>query len=180
MVSRRILLASVLAIFIIGVSTIYLSNEFGVGPLAPTTKGLHDGGEVRFVVYEVSEPAENILGRLLSQRVKVNPTLNEARFPKVGEIYIFVNGTIGGGPFGYQESVVNSVPSDKEYSVIRSVKVVSWRRATNEGSEIEEKVKPHELKSFAEIGRAVGMGYIIVTNTRLIVNMSIVEWPGQN
>ena len=177
--SKRRMLAAVIVIVIIGVSALYASSEFGIGPLTYATIGYHDGEEVRFVVYEVSEPVENVLGRLLSQRVKVNPTLNEARFSNIGEIYIFVNGTVGGGPFGYQQSVVDSVPSDKEYSVIRSVKIVSWRRATNEGSEIEEKVKPRELRSFAEIGRAEGLGYIIVSNTRLLVNMSIIEWPAR-
>lgn len=142
-------------------------------------KGFYEKEEIQFVVTEVSAERKDVLGKIMRSSVTINPSLNQVPALSRGQIFVFVNGTFGGGPFGYQHSVLDQIPSDRESGSLMDVKVVSWRRATNEGSEIEEKVIPRELKSFREVALAQGTGEIIIIDSGVLVNVSIVKGPSQ-
>ncbi|MBM3897322.1 MAG: hypothetical protein FJ358_02195 [Thaumarchaeota archaeon] len=68
----------------------------------------------------MSDNREDVLGRILRPSVVVNSSLKQ--MSTLGEMFVFVNGTIGRGPFGYQHSVLSSIPEgNSSLMVIRKV-----------------------------------------------------------
>jgi len=162
-------------ITIILVLAIYFSYEtIVVSPNSPF-RGFYEGEEILFVATEVSDKRQDVLGRILRPSVTINPSLKQVPASSRAQIFVFVNGTIGGGPFGYQHNVLDRKPSDGQSGLLMNVNVVSWRRATNEGSEIEQKVIPRELKSVREVALAQGYAEITIIDSGIVVNISIVK-----
>lgn len=61
------------------------------------------------------------------------------------DVFVFTNGIKGIGQFGFQPDVFSSIPSDKDYTPLRAVKLVSWK----------DDATARELKSVDEIKAAV-------------------------
>lgn len=172
MVALRVKL--IIALVLIAILVIYATNETIFGS-SNSLIGFYDEQEILFVITEVSENREDVLGRMTRSSVIVNSSLKEMSPLPIGQMFVFVNGTIGGGPCGFQHSVLSSIPSNESESSLMVIKQVSWRRATNEGSEIEEVVTPRELRSAYEVGQAIGSAEITVIDTGVIVKVSLVR-----
>ena len=167
----KLLIIAIILIAIL-VSILYTTNETILGSSNSLT-GYYDEQEVAFMIKEVSENRGDVLGRMMRPSVVVNSSLKQ--MSTLGQMFVFVNGTFGGGPFGYQHSVLSPILSNEGNSSLMVVRKVSWRRATNEGSEIEQKVKPRELRSVNEIAKALGAAEITITETGVVVRVSIVR-----
>lgn len=137
--------------------------------LAPAVKGYAKGGEVQFLHTEASDPqvAAILTGMMGSQVVGV-PRLAQAPEGVLGKVYVFTNGVGGGGPFGFQPDVFDSVPGDADYSPLRALHLVSWKAGA----------VPRELRSAEEVRTAEAQGQVAITRPGAVVNMPVLSWPG--
>lgn len=92
-----------------------------------------------------------------------------------GAIYVFKNGVDrsdaqpwGGGPFGYQIDILDSVPDDQAYTPLRNPHIVTWT----------EDADPRVLTSVEELMTACSSGKLEITTTDVVVTAPIVSWPG--
>ena len=93
----------------------------------------------------------------------------------LGAIYVFKNGIDrsdaepwGGGPFGFQIDIVDSVPDDQAYTPLRRPYVVTWA----------EDADARVLRSVEELMAAQDAGELEITPTDVVVTAPIVSWPG--
>lgn len=135
----------------------------------PAVKGLYKGREVLFIHTEASDPqVAGMLTRMMGPKVLVVPSL--AKIPKnlLADVYVFTNGVKGGGPFGFQVDVFNSIPGQASYTPLRSVTLVTWKGG----------VTPKRLGSVEQIQAAARRGEVTLQQPGVVVNMPIVRWPG--
>lgn len=90
-------------------------------------------------------------------------------------IYVFTNGVDrsnaepwGGGPFGHQIDVLDTVPGDEGYTSVRNPKMVKWN----------DDAEPEILTSVEEIRCAENDGRVRVMETDVAVTAPVVSWPG--
>lgn len=137
--------------------------------LAPTVKGYANGGEVLFIHTEASDPqVAAMLTRMMGPQVVLAPQLALVPETALSRVYVFTNGVSGGGPFGFQPDVFDSLPGDPSYSPLRGVHLVAWQQGT----------APQELRSAEEVRAAASQGQVIITRPGAVVNMPILAWPG--
>lgn len=137
--------------------------------LAPEVKGFYKGGEVRFIHTEASDPqVASMLTMMMGPQVVVVPSLAQAPESALASVFVFNNGVKGGGPFGFQADVFDSVPGEQGYSPLRVVILVTWR----------DGVAARELRSVDEIKAAESTGALTTKRAGAVVNMPILSWPG--
>jgi len=135
----------------------------------PPVRGFYKGQGILFIHTEASDQqVAAMLSAMMGSPVILVPSLKEVPTTSLGDVYVFTNGIKGGGPFGYQPDVFSSVPSDKDYTPMRAVKLVTWK----------EGVTASELKSIEEIKQGESKGELSISNPGAVVNMPIVKWPG--
>ncbi len=135
----------------------------------PPVKGFYKGQEILFMHTEASDQqVVAMLSAMMGSPVILVPSLKDVPASSLGDVYVFANGVKGGGPFGFQPDVFSSVPSDKDYTPLRDVKLVSWK----------EGATAKELKSVEEIKGAEAKGGITISSSGAVVNMPMVKWPG--
>lgn len=137
--------------------------------LTPPVKGLYKGKEVHFIHTEASDPqVAEMLTRMMGPKVLTVPSL--ARIPRalLADVYVFTNGTKGGGPFGFQVDVFDSVPGEARYTPLRAVILVAW----------EGGARPRLLDSVEEIQTASRKGEVTLKRPGVVVNMPMLTWPG--
>jgi hypothetical protein len=143
--------------------------EPGSKELAPLVRGFYRGGEVFFIHTEASDSdVAGMLTMMMGPSVVHVPELADVPGSAVASVYVFKNGVAGQGPFGFQPDIFDSVPGDPDYSPLRSVNLVTW----NEGA------SPVEMHSVEEIEAASQRGQVRVERPRIVVNMPILIWPG--
>src|SRR3990170_2973205 len=98
------LLIIAIVLIAIPVSILYTTNETVLGS-SNSLRGYYDEQDIVFMITEVSENRGDVLGRMMRPSVVVNSSLKQMSSLSIGQMFVFVNGTIGGGPFGYQHSV---------------------------------------------------------------------------
>lgn len=136
---------------------------------APVVRGFYAGGEVLFIHTEASEPqVAEMLTSMMGPEVVLVPRLAEVPASILADVYVFTNGVSGGGPFGFQPDVFDSVPGEAGYSPLRAVTLVTWRDASI----------PPELRSVEEIQAAAAAGELALEHPGIVVNMPILSWPG--
>lgn len=143
----------------------------------PIINGYYKGEEVWFIHPDVSnaEISEK-LTRMINYKTLYVPKHNEAvDASKLAKLYVFTNGVNhkgvkpwGGGPFGYQIDIFDSIPGDKKYTALRRPYVVTW----NENS------KPRILKTEEELLEAEKKGELTIKETDFVVNVPMIKWPG--
>jgi len=143
----------------------------------PVVDGYFEGGKVWFIHPDVSnaEISEK-LTRMISYKTLYVPKHNEViDAGKLAKLYVFTNGIDhkgvkpwGGGPFGYQIDIFDSIPGDEQYTSIRRPYVVSWN----------EESRPRILKSEKELLAAEEKGELTITETDFVVNVPVLRWPG--
>ncbi len=96
---------------------------------------------------------------------------------KISRVCVFINGVghrdvkpWGGGPFGYQIDIFDSVPGDENYTSLRNPHLVAW----NENS------TPRVLTSEEELLQAEASGELTIKKTDIVVNVPVVRWPEES
>lgn len=143
----------------------------------PVIDAYHRGEKVWFI--HTSASSETMAGRL-TQMVDY-PTLHVPKLNEIvdidalGAIYVFKNGVDrsdadpwGGGPFGFQIDILDSVPDDQAYTPLRRPHVVSWT----------EDADARVLRSTEELMAARDAGELEIMPTDVVVTAPVVSWPG--
>jgi hypothetical protein len=166
---RNLIVTMLVAVIVAGFVLAYRGRLPITRPAVPPIKAYAEGGEIRFIHTEVSDAnVAQTLTSMTSSPVLVVPSLAQAPESMLANVYVFTNGVSGGGPFGFQPDVFDSVPGDEEYSPLRAVNLVAWK----------EGVKARELRSTEEVKEAEARGEVTITHPGIVVNMPILTWPG--
>ncbi len=145
----------------------------------PVIDAYYQGEKVWFIHTDVSSDSmADRLTEMVGYRTLHAPqNTRAAKLEKLGKIYVFTNGVDrrdaepwGGGPFGYQIDVVDSVPGDAAYTSWRTPQLVTWK----------DGAAPRVLKSEQAILEAQANGQLTVKPTDVVVNVPMVEWPGRS
>ena len=147
----------------------------------PAINAYYNGREIWFMHTEVSDAqmaqrlsnmvgGNNMMGMMATKHV---PRLADVPKETAGKLYVFTNGVTqegakpwGGGPFGYQIDIFDSIPGQDGYTPLRNPYIVTWSKNT----------APRILKSVEEILAAERNGELTVTQSDVIVNAPIVQW----
>jgi hypothetical protein len=145
-----------------------MGGQPGQNP-TPPVKGLYKGKEILFIHTEASDPqVAGMLTRMMGPKVLTVPGLAKIPRDLLADVYVFMNGLKGDGPFGFQVDVFSTVPGDARYTPLRSVVLVTWR----------EGVKPRLMGSVEEIQAAARTREVALKRPGVVVNMPIIAWPG--
>lgn len=149
-------------------------GEHGADQFAPLVGGLYEGGEVKFIHTETSDPdVTTMLTEMMGgPQVFLVPALTDLPSSALATLYVFTNGLSEGldgyGPFGFQRDIFDSVPGDEGYSPLRNVLLVEWAADAT----------PRELLSVAELKEAEANGEVTITEPGIVVNFPMMVWPG--
>lgn len=145
-------------------------TDYSVDDLAPLVRGIYEGEDVLFLHTEVSdESIANLLTEMMGPEVIVVPSLAEIPQELLGNVYVFTNGIVDGGPLGFQSDIFDSVPGDEGYTPLRQINLVTW----NEDSD------PQQLNSVNELFDAEDAGDLVIEPSGIVVNMPILVWADE-
>jgi len=163
---RKWLIATVvLAVAFSGVAIGYFLNPVGIPPI----RGYMEGKEIRFIHTEASDAkVAELLTDMMGSPVLVVPSLAQVPKGTLSNVYVFTNGIRGEGPFRFQPDVFDNPPGTAGYSPLRALNLVTWKK--------EESAR--ELKTAAEVERAVNRSEVTVERPGVVVNMPMLTWPG--
>lgn len=143
----------------------------------PVIDGYFNGEKVWFIHPDVSnaEVSEK-LTRMINYQTLYVPQHNEAvDAAKLAKLYVFTNGIDhkdvkpwGGGPFGFQIDIFDSIPGDEGYTSLRSTHLVTWK----------DDSKPRILTSEKELLETEAAGELTIEVTDFVVNVPVLRWPG--
>ncbi|TAK83542.1 MAG: hypothetical protein EPO20_18025 [Betaproteobacteria bacterium] len=165
---RNLIVTALIAVIIAG---FVLGARYLFGAVVPPVDGFTEGERIRFIHTEASEPqVADLLTKMKGSPVIVVPEL--ARMPKeiLANVYVFKNGVKGNGPFEFQPDIFDNPPGTKGYSPLRALNLVTWK---NEAA-------ARELRSAAEVRKAIDAGDLVVEQPGVVVNMPLLTWPGGN
>lgn len=146
------------------------------GVYIPIIDAYYDSEEVWFIHTSASsQKMAKRLENMINYPVLYVPKLDDiANIEELGNIYVFKNGIKqtgaepwGGGPFGYQIDLLDSVPGDEEYTPLRNPHVVTWN----------EDADPEIIKSVEQLMEAKQAGRLSIKQTNIVVNAPVVKWP---
>lgn len=142
----------------------------------PVIDAYYEGDVVWFLHTDVSaEDMADRLTEMIDYPTNHTPALADAiNLDAAAPIYVFTNGVDrsnaepwGGGPFGYQIDVLDTVPDDEGYTSVRNPKMVKWN----------DDADPEILTSVDEIQCAKDDGRLQVMKTDVAVTAPVVSWP---
>ncbi len=139
----------------------------------PVIHGYYNGADIFFIHTEASDKEmAKRLTNMVNYPTLYAPAMADIAGSTSAKVYVFKNGIkgtgqYGGGPFGFQDDVFNSVPADERYSPFRIPYLVVWK----------DTATPRLLKSAEEIADAERKGELTVTPTNAVVNMPMIKWP---
>lgn len=165
---RNLIVTALVAVIIAG---FVLGARYLFGAVVPPVDGFTEGERIRFIHTETSDPqVAQLLTKMKGSPVIVVSEL--ARVPRetLANVYVFKNGVKGNGPFEFQADVFDNPPGTKGYSPLRTVNLVTWK---NPGG-------ARELRSAAEVKKAIDGGELVVEQPGVVVNMPLLTWPGGN
>jgi hypothetical protein len=147
------------------------TSQSGQIPTAalPAGKAYAEGKEIFFVHTEASDA--DVAGKLtnmMKSPVFYVPSLAKMPADALAQVYVFANGVVGKGPFGFQSDVFDNPPGTDGYSPLRNINAVTWA----------DPAKARELKSVAEIMAAKNAGDVTIAQPGVVVNMPLVVWNG--
>lgn len=135
----------------------------------PAGKAYAEGKEIYFVHTEASDAgvAEKLTNMMKSPVILV-PSLAKVPDESLANVYVFTNGLVGSGPFGFQSDVFDNPPGTDGYSPLRRLNVIAWADET----------KARELKFAAEVLDAEAAGELTIEQPGVVINMPFVVWDG--
>jgi hypothetical protein len=135
----------------------------------PAGKAYAEGKEIYFVHTEASDAgvAEKLTNMMKSPVILV-PSLANVSAESLANVYVFTNGLVGSGPFGFQPDVFDNPPGTDGYSPLRRLNVIAW----------VDETKARELKSAAEVLTAQEAGELTIEQPGVVINMPFVVWDG--
>lgn len=154
-----------------GMGSMEMVTDFSVDNLAPLVRGIYEGEDVLFLHTEVSdESIANLLTEMMGPEVVVVPSLAEIPQELLGNVYVFTNGIVDGGPLGFQPDIFDSVPGDDSYTPLRQINLVTW----NEDSH------PLQLNNVDELFEAEDVSDLLIEPSGIVVNMPILVWADES
>ena len=142
-------------------------TDYSVDDLAPLVRGIYEGEDVFFLHTEVSdESIAEILTEMMGPKVVVVPSLADIPEELLGNVYVFTNGIIDGGPLGFQPDIFDSVPGDETYTPLRQIQLVTWVVDSS----------PEQLNHVSDILEAEESGDVTIEPSGIVVNMPILVW----
>lgn len=147
-----------------GVDSSMSSQDF-----APLVGGIYEDGEILFIHTESSDPGvaallTDMMGGVV---VVVVPELADTPPELLAKVYVFTNGIVGHGPFGFQQDIFDSVPGDSGYRPLRALQLVEWN----------PDIEPYEIRTVADLLSAEANSELTITLSGIVVNMPILSWP---
>ena len=139
----------------------------------PVTIPLHQGYYLgKAVYYIITDSSDSTLADVITtnQDWKVNhaPLLANATKDAVSKTYVFTNGVLGDGVYGFQGEIFTSTPEhEDEYSALTSHVNVTW----NDGA------LRIILDSENEMLIAEKLGKIVLSEQDFVLNMPQIVWP---
>lgn len=143
----------------------------------PVIDAYYEGDVVWFLHTDVSdEEMADRLSEMVNYPTYHTPALADViDLDAAAPIYVFTNGINrsdaepwGGGPFGYQIDVLDTIPGDGGYTSVRNPRMVTWN----------DDADPEILTSVDEIRRVEDEGRLQVKETDVAVTAPVVSWPG--
>ena len=135
----------------------------------PLHLGLFNSSPVYYIITDTNDKkSATVISQKQKWKVEVAPTLSNLPKESLGKAYLFDNGIMGNGTYGFQSDVFSSTPAQNLYTPLRSVTHVTW----NTGN------VPEILDSEKKILDANMTGKIKLTDVGIIMNMPQVMWPG--
>ncbi|KAG2475601.1 MAG: hypothetical protein NPMRIOTA_120016 [Nitrosopumilales archaeon] len=124
------------------------------------------------VYYIITDSNDDTLATQITEQqgwqVEVAPPLSKTPDTALDTVYVFTNGLVGDGIYGFQSEVFSSTPTQTdEYSAVRSVVEVDWVL----GKELEV------IDSVEKILEAEEADRIKLEKTDVILNTPQVVWP---
>jgi hypothetical protein len=96
------------------------------------------------------------------------PSLANVPDESLANVYVFINGLKGSGPFGFQPDVFDNPPGTDGYTPLHRLNVSAWA----------EETKARELKSAAEVLAAKEAGELTIKQPVVVINMPFIVWDG--
>jgi hypothetical protein len=122
--------------------------------------------------YIVTDSSNQTMAEKISDKqgssIRFTPKLRWAPASSYDTLYVFTNGVKGDGIYGFQGEVFTSTPSQREYSSLQSVSLVSWKTGQ----------KAQVLYSAEEVQKEQRAGRIEIKDGNTILNAPQIAWPG--
>ena len=135
----------------------------------PAGMAYAEGKEIYFVHTEASDAGvAETLTNMMKSPVMYVPSLANVPAESLADVYVFTNGVVGKGPFGFQSDVFPNPPGTDGYTPLRRLNVVTWVDAS----------KARLLISVAEVLAAKDAGEITIEQPGVVINMPFVVWDG--
>jgi hypothetical protein len=165
---RNLIVTAMIAVIIAG---FVLSARYLFGAVVPPVDAFTEGQAIRFIHTEASDPeVAQLLTTMKGSPVIVVPQLAKVPRELLANVYVFKNGVKGNGPFKFQPDVFDNPPGTKGYTPLRTLNLVTWK---NEAA-------ARELKSAAEVKKALDAGELVAEQPGVVINMPLLTWPGGN
>ncbi|MFN8414280.1 MAG: hypothetical protein U0Z26_18005 [Anaerolineales bacterium] len=132
-------------------------------------KAYAEGKEIYFIHTEASDAgvAEKLTNMMKSPVILV-PSLVNVPDEALANVYVFTNGVVGSGPFGFQPDVFDNPAGTDGYTPLRRLNLITWTDAN----------KARELKSASEVLDAAKIGELTIEQPGVVINMPFVVWDG--
>jgi hypothetical protein len=105
---------------------------------------------------------------MMKSPVMLVPSLANVPEESLANVYVFTNGVVGSGPFGFQPDVFDSPPGTDGYTPLRRLNVITWA----------DESKAREFKSVTEILDAEKTNELTIEQPGVVINMPFVVWDG--
>ena len=133
----------------------------------PLHPGLHDGGQVLYIITDASDEAwAGLISERQGWNVQLAAPLSNIDREALNTVYVFANGPDGTGLKGHQPEVFEHAPGSAQYAALSRVVEITWL------------TEPEALGSSADVAGAVSDGRAAANDTGAVVNAPQVAWPG--
>ncbi|RNJ76873.1 MAG: hypothetical protein EB830_03155 [Nitrosopumilus sp. H13] len=151
------------------VEPVSLLARANVPATIPMHRGIHEGGEVLYVITDGSneEYAQDLSWRQ-EWNVELAEVLADAPADAVQKLFLFKNGIEGDGVYGFQDDLFSVKPGQDRYSALSSVTEVTWKTGQKE----------IVFESAADVIAAEKGGRVSFEETGVVLNAPQIVWPG--
>jgi hypothetical protein len=147
-----------------------LLSKTNVPVTIPMHEGIFNSSSVFYIITDSSDQEfAEIITEKQGWKVEVAPPIATAPETTLEQIFVFTNGVVGNGFYGYQSQVFSSTPDqESKYSPLNSVVEVTWKKGQNKII----------FESAEEILEAKEGGRIEFKETGIVINTPQIIWPG--